>query len=298
MVGPLERRMSGFTLVDSNDTSITSASMTTVGPIETALVAADVTYSMTVAVVPGDEDKEESSETTSPSSSSTTTTTTGTDTTTGAICRKREIEETEDLESDEEKKHSGGSSATKRTRAADVHNQSERRPRDRINEKMEALQELIPHCNKLDEASMLDEAIEYMKSLRTEIQLMSMGYGIMYAGMQQQYAPLMGTGMGMSRPVMSMPYPPAIPRLPILPYAIPGVQPNTAADSTANQYGVQIPGMTQITNTANPHRPYLSYQRQMQMQAVQNPTTNQPVSNKPSTMHTKVKLGDHEEDIQ
>jgi phytochrome-interacting factor 4 len=38
----------------------------------------------------------------------------------------------------------------KRRRAAEVHNLSERRRRDRINEKMKALQELIPHCNKVN----------------------------------------------------------------------------------------------------------------------------------------------------
>ncbi|KAM3254110.1 hypothetical protein ACQJBY_047935 [Aegilops geniculata] len=60
----------------------------------------------------------------------------------------------------------------KRRRAAQVHNLSERRRRDRINEKMRALQELVPHCNKTDKASMLDEAIEYLKSLQLQLQLM------------------------------------------------------------------------------------------------------------------------------
>ncbi|XP_066358938.1 transcription factor PHYTOCHROME INTERACTING FACTOR-LIKE 13-like isoform X2 [Miscanthus floridulus] len=59
----------------------------------------------------------------------------------------------------------------KRRRAAEVHNLSERRRRDRINEKMKALQELIPHCNKTDKASMLDEAIEYLKSLQLQLQV-------------------------------------------------------------------------------------------------------------------------------
>ncbi|XP_074304218.1 transcription factor PIF3-like [Silene latifolia] len=40
--------------------------------------------------------------------------------------------------------------SSKRSRAAEVHNLSERRRRDRINEKMRALQELIPNCNKVD----------------------------------------------------------------------------------------------------------------------------------------------------
>jgi len=59
----------------------------------------------------------------------------------------------------------------RRTRAAEVHNMSERRRRDRINEKMRALQELVPHCNKTDKASILDEAIEYLKSLQMQVQV-------------------------------------------------------------------------------------------------------------------------------
>ena len=75
------------------------------------------------------------------------------------------------------------------------------RRRDRINEKMKALQELIPRCNKVgclaslwfsvecfflsnvqtyvefpidfqtDKASMLDEAIEYLKTLQLQVQV-------------------------------------------------------------------------------------------------------------------------------
>ncbi|XP_078163130.1 transcription factor PHYTOCHROME INTERACTING FACTOR-LIKE 13-like isoform X2 [Carex rostrata] len=73
----------------------------------------------------------------------------------------------------------------RRSRAAEVHNLSERRRRDRINEKMRALQELIPHCNKTDKASILDEAIEYLKSLQMQVQIMWMGSGMppmMYPG--------------------------------------------------------------------------------------------------------------------
>ncbi|KAL6850420.1 hypothetical protein ACP4OV_021047 [Aristida adscensionis] len=68
--------------------------------------------------------------------------------------------------------------STKRSRTAEVHNLSERRRRDRINEKMRALQELIPNCNKIDKASMLDEAIEYLKTLQLQVQMMSMGGGL------------------------------------------------------------------------------------------------------------------------
>ncbi|VAI45809.1 unnamed protein product [Triticum turgidum subsp. durum] len=104
----------------------------------------------------------------------------------------------------------GGGSSSKCTRAAEVHNLSERvvarfpvvnhfplsftplfcssrpifladhcllacligvkRRRSRINEKMKALQILIPNSNKTDKASMLDEAIliEYLKQLRLQ----------------------------------------------------------------------------------------------------------------------------------
>ncbi|KMS98455.1 hypothetical protein BVRB_4g091500 isoform C [Beta vulgaris subsp. vulgaris] len=44
----------------------------------------------------------------------------------------------------DEKKHSRGSHFSKRSRATEVHHLSERKRRDRINEKMKALQELIP----------------------------------------------------------------------------------------------------------------------------------------------------------
>ncbi|KAJ1261539.1 hypothetical protein BS78_09G037200 [Paspalum vaginatum] len=68
--------------------------------------------------------------------------------------------------------------SSKRSRTAEGHNLSERRRRDRINEKMRALQELIPNCNKIDKASMLEEAIEYLKTLQLQVQMMSMGTGL------------------------------------------------------------------------------------------------------------------------
>uniref|UniRef100_A0A2P2KDX7 Phytochrome-interacting factor 3 family protein n=1 Tax=Rhizophora mucronata TaxID=61149 RepID=A0A2P2KDX7_RHIMU len=102
-----------------------------------------------------------------------------------------------------------GGKGSKRSRAAEVHNLSERRRRDRINEKMRALQELIPNCNKVDKASMLDEAIEYLKTLQLQVQIMSMGAGLymppmmlttgvphMHAAHIAQFSPPMGFGMG------------------------------------------------------------------------------------------------------
>ncbi|XP_078427719.1 uncharacterized protein LOC144700169 [Wolffia australiana] len=78
-------------------------------------------------------------------------------------------------ESIDKQDESSRSASKKRQRAAEVHNLSERRRRDRINEKMKALQELVPGSNKLDKASMLDDAIRYMKFLKNHVQMMSMG---------------------------------------------------------------------------------------------------------------------------
>nr|CAB3497972.1 unnamed protein product [Digitaria exilis] len=89
-------------------------------------------------------------------------------------CRDDSDSRSEDAEYEatEETKSSSRRCGTKRrTRAAEVHNLSERRRRDRINEKMRALQELIPHCNKTDKASILDETIEYLKSLQMQVQV-------------------------------------------------------------------------------------------------------------------------------
>ncbi|XP_042498109.1 transcription factor SPATULA-like isoform X4 [Macadamia integrifolia] len=68
--------------------------------------------------------------------------------------------------------------SSKRSRAAEVHNLSEKRRRRRINEKMKALQNLIPNSNKTDKASMLDEAIEYLKQLQLQVQMLSMRNGL------------------------------------------------------------------------------------------------------------------------
>ncbi|XP_056164190.1 transcription factor PIF1-like [Syzygium oleosum] len=92
------------------------------------------------------------------------------------------------------------------------------RRRDRINGKMRALQQLIPQSTKADEASLLDEAIEYLKSLQlqvqslqSEVQMMSMGCGlvpVVFPGLQP-YMPCMNMGTaidaGMNRSRMLFP---------------------------------------------------------------------------------------------
>ncbi|KAL2251544.1 UNVERIFIED_CONTAM: Transcription factor UNE10, partial [Sesamum indicum] len=72
------------------------------------------------------------------------------------------------------KKGSGKSSvSTKRSRAAAIHNQSERKRRDKINQRMKTLQKMVPNSSKTDKASMLDEVIEYLKQLQAQVQMMS-----------------------------------------------------------------------------------------------------------------------------
>ncbi|KAG4916764.1 Transcription factor PIF3 [Glycine max] len=130
---------------------------------------------------------------------------------------KRKSKDTEDFESQSEdveeesvgvnKEVPARRNGAKKSRSAEVHNLSERRRRDRINEKMRALQELIPNCNKADKASMLDEAIEYLKTLQLQLQIMSMGTSLcmpammLHPGMQHMHAPHMGPfspiGVGM-----------------------------------------------------------------------------------------------------
>ncbi|CAA0819599.1 Transcription factor SPATULA, partial [Striga hermonthica] len=68
--------------------------------------------------------------------------------------------------------------SSKRSRAAEVHNLSEKRRRSRINEKLKALQSLVPNSNKTDKASMLDDAIEYLKQLQLQVQMLTMRNGM------------------------------------------------------------------------------------------------------------------------
>ncbi|KAL5718366.1 hypothetical protein ACHQM5_011276 [Ranunculus cassubicifolius] len=102
-------------------------------------------------------------------------------------------------------------SSTKRSRAAAIHNQSERKRRDKINQRMKTLQKLVPNSNKTDKASMLDEVIEYLKTLQAQVQMMgrmSMPHMMMPMAMQQQLQMAMmaqmGMGMGMGMGVMDM----------------------------------------------------------------------------------------------
>ncbi|PWA88446.1 phytochrome interacting factor 1 [Artemisia annua] len=172
----------------------------------------------------------------------------------------------EDVEFDypEAKKQSRGSTSTKRSRAAEVHNLSERRRRDRINEKMKALQELIPRCNKSDKASMLDEAIEYLKSLQMQVQMMSMGYGMvpmMLPGVQRQRFP--------------------VPRFPMP--QIPAMGPARSQDPMMNSLPPQNANQPRV-QFADPYQQYISLpQTQLPQPQNQAGTRTPPVTSMPSS---------------
>ncbi|CAL4934852.1 unnamed protein product [Urochloa decumbens] len=192
----------------------------------------------------------------------TTTTTTTTEPTSGSnrSSKRKRLDTTEDSESPSEDAESESAamlarkppqkmSTARRSRAAEVHNLSERRRRDRINEKMRALQELIPHCNKTDKASMLDEAIEYLKSLQLQVQMMWMGGGIaaappavMFPGVHQ-YLPRMGVGMGAA----------AMPSMPRMPPFMAAPQPVVPNAPLSPGYRAHMPAAVGITE------PYAHY---------------------------------------
>lgn len=192
----------------------------------------------------------------------------------GAGGRKRksadedlEIQSKVESEAIGNKKHAmDGGNNIKKSRAAENHNQSERRRRDRISEKMKALQALVPNSYKTDKASMLEEAISYIKALKAQIQMMSFRSGMYFSPMfmpqgmqpvQMAAWPHMGMGMGMGMNMgmgmsagmgmfdMSMAMAAAAPRQfsPMLPFPgaiIPAVQTaaSAALDSARLVHGV------------------------------------------------------------
>ncbi|XP_050224406.1 transcription factor UNE12-like [Mercurialis annua] len=62
----------------------------------------------------------------------------------------------------------------RRGQATDPHSIAERLRRERISERMKALQELVPTANKTDRAVMLDEIVDYVKFLRLQVKVLSM----------------------------------------------------------------------------------------------------------------------------
>ncbi|GLU20034.1 hypothetical protein SLE2022_362520 [Rubroshorea leprosula] len=80
--------------------------------------------------------------------------------------------------------------SSKRSRAAEIHNLSEKRRRSSINEKMKALQNLIPNSNKTDKASLLDGAIEYLQQLQLQMLTMRNGLSLHPMGLPAMLPPI------------------------------------------------------------------------------------------------------------
>ncbi|XP_047336386.1 transcription factor UNE12-like [Impatiens glandulifera] len=62
----------------------------------------------------------------------------------------------------------------RRGQATDPHSIAERLRRERIAERIKALQELVPSCSKTDRAAMLDEILDYVNFLRLQVKVLSM----------------------------------------------------------------------------------------------------------------------------
>ncbi|RWR88702.1 transcription factor PIF4-like protein isoform X2 [Cinnamomum micranthum f. kanehirae] len=158
------------------------------------------------------------------------------------------------------------SASSRRSRAAQVHNLSERRRRDRINEKMKALQELIPNCNKSDKASMLDEAIEYLKSLQLQLQIMWMGSGMtqmMYPSLQHYLSGMgMGMGMGMGHaPLPSIHGPMQLPRVASINHSISPVLSNQTPICTSQVLNpINLQNQVQNASIPDSYMHYLGIQ--------------------------------------
>ncbi|XP_068655127.1 transcription factor ALC-like [Aristolochia californica] len=159
----------------------------------------------------------------------------------------------------------------KRSRAAEVHNLSEKRRRSRINEKMKALQNLIPNSNKTDKASMLDEAIEYLKQLQLQVQMLSMRNGLslhpmylpgtiqplqmsqMHIGMDPGDSTLHMNNMGMSMLLTN------VESLVKAPFGL-------SNQSTSSHQQISLPSMMHMANTETSLGLDLSHTRQSSVQ--------------------------------
>ncbi|XP_025679520.1 uncharacterized protein [Arachis hypogaea] len=115
-------------------------------------------------------------------------------------------EDIEDVTKDIKNARREGNNGVRRSRNAETHNLYERR-RDKINKKLRVLKDLIPNCNKVDKASLLDDAIEYLKALKLHLQIMTMGTGLCMPPMMlptssptQQLQQLMGMRPGINIP--------------------------------------------------------------------------------------------------
>nr|QDH08997.1 transcription factor bHLH66 isoform X3 [Cymbidium sinense] len=86
----------------------------------------------------------------------------------------------------------------RRGQATDPHSIAERLRRERIADRMKALQEMVPNANKTDKASTLDEIIDYVKFLQLQVKVLSMSRLGGAAAVSPLIADVSSEGMGSS----------------------------------------------------------------------------------------------------
>ncbi|XP_037427463.1 putative transcription factor bHLH056 [Triticum dicoccoides] len=101
--------------------------------------------------------------------------------------------------SERRKAASGGSNKTRSSRHSDTHNDTEKRRRCKISDRLRTLQQLVPGCKKCNQASTLEQTIQYMKSLQRQVQAMKSlqrQVQAVYPVMQTASAPAVAVTLG------------------------------------------------------------------------------------------------------
>ncbi|CAH8269479.1 unnamed protein product [Arabidopsis lyrata] len=132
----------------------------------------------------------------------------------------------------------------KRKRNAEAYNSPERKQRRDVNKKMRTLQDLLPNSHEDDNESMLDEAINYMKNLQLQVQMMTMGNRFVTPSMMLPlglHYSQMDLAMGMGMQMGAQQFLPAH----VLGAGLPGI--NDSADMLRF---LNHPGLMQMQNSA------------------------------------------------
>ncbi|KAK3006154.1 hypothetical protein RJ639_016634 [Escallonia herrerae] len=84
-----------------------------------------------------------------------------------SVCHSRPQREAANDEEDKKKVRGKSSVISKRSRAAAIHNQSERKRRDKINQRMKTLQKLVPNSSKIRKKN--EHGIDYFRDVQISV---------------------------------------------------------------------------------------------------------------------------------
>ncbi|XBH58360.1 hypothetical protein VPH35_079812 [Triticum aestivum] len=99
--------------------------------------------------------------------------------------------------SERRKAASGGSNRARSSRHSDTQNDTEKRRRCKISDRLRTLQQLVPGCKKSNHASTLEQTIQYMKSLQQHVQAMNVRPAqAVYPVMQTASVPAVAVPLG------------------------------------------------------------------------------------------------------